>query len=65
MYKTIRSMKTTRAKYAEHLVTTGVLDAQGPSQMMDDYRDRLDQGEQVADGWDLMKMVCEAISVAA
>jgi 2-oxoglutarate dehydrogenase E1 component len=49
MYQAIRSMKTTRARYAEHLVGKAVIAEGLPRQLMDEYRDRLDQGEQVAD----------------
>ena len=49
MYQVIRAMKTTRQKYAEKLVAEGVIDDSAPQQMMDEYRDHLDRGEQVAD----------------
>jgi 2-oxoglutarate dehydrogenase E1 component len=49
MYKTIRAMKTTREKYAEDLVGRGIIDADHPQMLMDEYRRRLDDGEQVAD----------------
>jgi len=47
MYKTIRGMKTTRAKYAEQLENEGVIDAGQARELMDDFRAKLDQGEQV------------------
>jgi 2-oxoglutarate dehydrogenase E1 component len=49
MYKTIRAMQTTRHKYAEDLVKRGIIDASKPGELMDEYRRRLDAGEQVAD----------------
>ena len=47
MYKIIRGMKTTRAKYAEKLEKQGVIEAGHARRLMDDYRGKLDQGEQV------------------
>lgn len=49
MYKTIRGMKTTRQKYAEDLVSRGIIEADYADKLMDQYRQRLDDGEQVAD----------------
>jgi 2-oxoglutarate dehydrogenase E1 component len=49
MYKIIRSMKTTRQKYAEDLIRRGIIDADVPLKLMDEYRRQLDAGEQVAD----------------
>ena len=49
MYKTIRTMKTTREKYAEDLVSRNIINADHPQMLMDEYRRRLDDGEQVAD----------------
>jgi len=49
MYKTIRAMKTTREKYAEDLVSRNIINADHPQMLMDEYRRRLDDGEQVAD----------------
>jgi len=49
MYKTIRAMKTTREKYAGDLVSRGIIGADHPQMLMDEYRRRLDDGEQVAD----------------
>jgi 2-oxoglutarate dehydrogenase E1 component len=48
MYKIIRSMKTTRHKYAADLVRRGIVDQQYPQKLMDEYRRKLDAGEQVA-----------------
>ncbi len=48
MYKKIRSMKTTRQIYADHLVERGLIDCKTALAMMDEYRERLDRGEQVA-----------------
>ena len=47
MYKTIRGMKTTRAKYAEQLEKAGVIEPGHARQLMDDLRAKLDQGERV------------------
>ncbi len=44
MYKNIRSRKTTRELYAEKLQSAGVLAADEAQQMVDAYRDKLDQG---------------------
>ncbi len=49
MYQKIRSMQTTRQKYAEQLVATGLIGAAEPQAMMAQYRDRLDRSDQVAD----------------
>ncbi len=48
MYKTIRGMQTTRAKYAAALEEKGLIEAGHAQRLMDDYRAKLDQGEQVA-----------------
>ncbi len=49
MYKTIRGMKTTRQTYAEDLVKRGIIEPDYPQMLMDEYRRKLDDGEQVAD----------------
>jgi 2-oxoglutarate dehydrogenase E1 component len=49
MYKKIRSMKTTRQKYADELLERGVIDGHTAQQLMDEYREHLDRGDQVAD----------------
>jgi 2-oxoglutarate dehydrogenase E1 component len=49
MYKTIRSMQTTRQKYAADLISRKIIDPDHPQMLMDEYRRRLDDGEQVAD----------------
>jgi 2-oxoglutarate dehydrogenase E1 component len=49
MYKKIRSMDTTRKKYADHLLATGVIGTDESKRMMAEYRDKLDDGDQVAD----------------
>jgi 2-oxoglutarate dehydrogenase E1 component len=49
MYKKIRSMKTTRQKYADQLVKSGLIEPEAAQQLMDDYRAHLDRGDQVAD----------------
>ncbi|NND43938.1 MAG: 2-oxoglutarate dehydrogenase E1 component, partial [Xanthomonadales bacterium] len=49
MYKTIRQMETTRAKYAKQLEERGLIEKGQAERMMDEYRERLDEGKQVAD----------------
>ena len=49
MYETIRSLPTVREKYARHLEKAGVIDDGQAKVLFDEYRDRLDAGEQVAD----------------
>jgi len=49
MYQKIRSMKTTRQKYADHLLERGLIDEHAAQLMLDQYREQMDQGEQVAD----------------
>jgi 2-oxoglutarate dehydrogenase E1 component len=49
MYQTIRSMQTAYAKYSAKLVADGVIQAESARRLMDDYRNSLDHGEQVAD----------------
>lgn len=49
MYKIIRGMQTTRHKYAADLVKRGIIDSDHPQILMDEYRRKLDEGEQVAD----------------
>ena len=49
MYKIIRDLQTTRQKYAEDLVKRNIIDADYPQLLMDEYRRKLDDGEQVAD----------------
>jgi 2-oxoglutarate dehydrogenase E1 component len=49
MYRRIRSMPTTWQKYSEQLVARGIIGADEPVAMMEDYRRHLDDGEQVAD----------------
>jgi 2-oxoglutarate dehydrogenase E1 component len=49
MYQAIRKLQTTRAKYAKKLVQSGLIGAETPREMMDEYRGKLDRGEQVAD----------------
>ncbi len=49
MYKTIRHMQTTRQKYAEDLVRRKIIDPDHPQILVDEYRRKLDDGEQVAD----------------
>jgi 2-oxoglutarate dehydrogenase E1 component len=48
MYKKIRGMKTTRRIYADQLIKHGLLAEETAQKMMDDYRNQLDRGEQVA-----------------
>lgn len=49
MYKTIRGMQTTRQKYADDLIKRKIIKPDLPQMLMDEYRRRLDDGEQVAD----------------
>jgi 2-oxoglutarate dehydrogenase E1 component len=49
MYKTIRAMQTTRQKYAADLIKRKIVDSDYPQMLMDEYRRKLDDGEQVAD----------------
>jgi len=49
MYKTIRGMETTRRKYADCLIERGLIDEARVQALMDEYRQQLDKGEQVAD----------------
>jgi 2-oxoglutarate dehydrogenase E1 component len=49
MYRKIRSMKTTRQKYADRLLERGLIEANTAQSMMDTYRAQMDRGEQVAD----------------
>ena len=49
MYKTIRALQTTRQKYAGQLVNEGLLDGAAADRMMEEYRGKLDRGEQVAE----------------
>jgi 2-oxoglutarate dehydrogenase E1 component len=49
MYKKIRGMATTRRKYADQLIKSGLVDEAAVQAMMDDYRAHLDRGDQVAD----------------
>ncbi|NRB40027.1 MAG: 2-oxoglutarate dehydrogenase E1 component [Pseudomonadales bacterium] len=48
MYEVIRKQKTTRDLYAQRLIDQGILTANEDKQLMDDYRDALDNGEHVA-----------------
>jgi 2-oxoglutarate dehydrogenase E1 component len=49
MYKIIRSLKTTRHKYADQLMAEGLIDRDAVNLLMGEYRRRLDASEQVAD----------------
>jgi len=49
MYKTIRHMQTTRQIYAEDLVKRKIIEPDHPQILVDEYRRKLDDGEQVAD----------------
>jgi len=49
MYKKIRSMKTTRQKYADQLLERGLIGQDTAQRLMDEYREHLDRGDQVAD----------------
>ncbi len=49
MYKIIRRMQTTRQKYAEDLLKRNIIDPDYSRMLVDEYRRKLDDGEQVAD----------------
>ncbi|HEY5774975.1 MAG TPA: 2-oxoglutarate dehydrogenase E1 component [Xanthomonadales bacterium] len=49
MYKIIRGLQTTRQKYAEDLIKRKIIEPDYPQLLMDEYRRKLDDGEQVAD----------------
>lgn len=49
MYRKIRGMRTTRQKYADDLLERGLIDGTVAQQLMDEYREQLDRGDQVAD----------------
>jgi len=49
MYQKIRSMKTTRQKYADQLLERGLIGEHTAQSMLDQYREQMDQGDQVAD----------------
>ncbi|MDA9982158.1 2-oxoglutarate dehydrogenase E1 component [Gammaproteobacteria bacterium] len=51
MYKTITATRTTRELYAERLVAEGVIAADEPARMVAEYRQKLDDGEVVADNF--------------
>jgi 2-oxoglutarate dehydrogenase E1 component len=50
MYHAIRKQKTTRTLYADKLVKDGILDQEAADKLANDYRDKLDRGENVATG---------------
>jgi 2-oxoglutarate dehydrogenase E1 component len=50
MYKVIRSLPTTRERYAARLIQNGVLDEAAVERMQERYRDSLDSGESVVPG---------------
>ncbi len=50
MYKTIKSLPTTRAIYAKRLVEEGVVTNEDVDQLISVYREALDEGENVAPG---------------
>ncbi|GMG87338.1 2-oxoglutarate dehydrogenase E1 component [Biformimicrobium ophioploci] len=50
MYQVIRKHKTTRTLYAEKLVNAGLLSKAETDTIANDYRDKLDRGEDVASG---------------
>ena len=50
MYRTIRSLPTTRERYAARLAEAGILDAETAAQMQERYRDSLEAGESVVPG---------------
>jgi 2-oxoglutarate dehydrogenase E1 component len=48
MYRKIRAMDTTRRRYANNLIERGLLEESDVLALMDEYREKLDKGEQVA-----------------
>jgi len=48
MYEAIRKMPTTRANYANRLMSQGIIDQKEVDAMVSDYRQRLKDGERVA-----------------
>ena len=48
MYEVIRKQKTTRDLYAQRLIDQGILTTNEDKQLLDDYRDALDNGQHVA-----------------
>ena len=48
MYKTIKTMKTVRQKYAEQLISEGVITRKQSQELVSNFRDALDRGESVA-----------------
>ncbi|ASJ76677.1 2-oxoglutarate dehydrogenase E1 component [Granulosicoccus antarcticus] len=50
MYKSIKALATTRALYAEHLAEAGVVTSSDADRMVEDYRQALDDGKNVAPG---------------
>jgi 2-oxoglutarate dehydrogenase E1 component len=49
MYQKIRAMKTARRKYADQLIARGLIGDAEADELMQEYREHLDRGEQVAD----------------
>ncbi|MGA9572379.1 MAG: 2-oxoglutarate dehydrogenase E1 component, partial [Lysobacterales bacterium] len=49
MYKIIRGLQSTRQKYADELIKRKFIEPDYPQLLMDEYRRKLDDGEQVAD----------------
>ena len=49
MYKKIRGMETTRRRYADRLVKRDLVDEAQVQALMEEYREHLDKGDQVAD----------------
>lgn len=49
MYGAIRKLKTVRQQFADKLISEGTISKDEAEQMVQQYRDRLDAGEQVAD----------------
>ena len=58
MYKTIKALPTTRKLYAEHLVKQGVISESEADRLIEDYRQALDDGKNVAP--DVLEGLAEA-----
>ncbi|NND92383.1 MAG: 2-oxoglutarate dehydrogenase E1 component [Granulosicoccus sp.] len=62
MYKAIKALPTTRTLYAEKLATAGIVSSTDADQMVEDYRQALDDGKHVAP--DVLEGLAEAPELA-